>query len=439
MKYLLRERVIQKQSILGRCAQFLSNTFLRPQESTERTSAVLCGLSPDSRVKLHRIQGRLTKKWASAISFRPIQGQSATWTQSSRQVVSVPRPRIRVQIRRIHPEATIKLSNSNPTAVHEVRGLDDIFPERITGFFEEQKPHPNTSSINSVVVDYRIVSSAPPKKEPLKQAVETPKQPVAQFDESWRKKVSWPAPSPKKAKTPAGSDSRLQPARQNTPEALKIQSEKPVCSPAMDELVHPVTRPAALWETMRSKISQILTPIKPVLAALEDENNFQTEVPATDAPTAEAAAAETGYPQTHTETVGQPSPSLLETVTGADLRKMNHSSVLTEDQSGMMPDSGSSEKPSEMETATAQLSTRPQPSLDATLLISKHRKFFSQKQEENLESVMETIAQSKPGPSNQELNYIDYMLRNNQILARSICHLAEQYFQRAALEESTSY
>jgi hypothetical protein len=48
------------------------------------------------------------------------------------------------------------------------------------------------------------------------------------------------------------------------------------------------------------------------------------------------------------------------------------------------------------------------------------------------------VVAKKTDPNNQE-NHLDYMWRNNQILAKSIMNLADQYFQQAALEESVNF
>lgn len=470
MKYLPRERAIENQSILRRCTQFLNNAFLPPKKQTESVSDfnAACGLSPESRLKLHRVQGRLTKEWNSAISFTPIQGRSVKWTSAPRHI-AVSRPRIRVQIRRIEPEPTQPVSDNAKQASHEIRGLDDIFPERITDFFEEKKTTQKPKPAGSVVVDYRIVRPDEPKCAPIEKcAAEKPELPKtekekahperfkAQFDESLQETPSRPCQPRRETRAQEAQTQNesliIQPSTNQPEPAIKPEVEKDELQPIpkTSEPSFQTSWISIFWAGLRAKISDVLTPLKPVLAALEENDYPEPQMLAISAPPtapriislARSSSPRKVFRHKPAKLAGA---SLLETVTGAELRESKRYASLREETAP--PFESATKRPIEIRF-DSQPAAMPQPRLDATLFISKHRKFMSQNPVEIMKPVLETIPEGKLGGGNggnnqdqshQDQNHIDYMWRNNQILARSISHLADQYFQRAALEESVGH
>lgn len=436
MKYLLRERLRESQPFFLRCKELLNQVFQsKPETIPGSLDDFIAGLSPETLLKLERVQGGLKTKWESAptvVTCNPTQGPSSDWMRASKQTVAVTRPKIRVQLRRAEtPELELPISQKSA----EVRGLDDIFPERVTSFFGDEKQKPRQQAKGSVVIDYRIVKNEP---KPTVQEVQPVKSAFKGFDESWRKKVRWPITSKKQRQVTSMKAPAMVPRK-----PLQQKLASPVKTAVADPLI---SWSATFWSMMSVKIADTLAQMKPVLTALEEQPYVEPEMTPVSASTTQAriiqaSAYDVPKPTWHVKPLHQQAASEMQIMTGMDVREFQRpvsKNATPEVQAVSEAEAEQVNVPQEVEA--------PIQRLDATLLVSKHRKPFSQVPKENVSKpvvdqapMVKPVVAKKADSNNQDAHHLDYMWRNNQILAKSIMNLADQYFQQAALEESASF
>lgn len=379
---------VNKPSLLKRFQSFWSHLFRTKSTDPFELNDFVCGLSPETRLKLRRVQGRLKPEWIAARST-PIVGRITRWTQSPSRL-KLTRPKIRVQLRRLEAGQP---PQSRPET--EVLGLDDIFPKRITSFFEEGKAGKGTPGVS---IRYQVVGHSDSAEKPMEKASsvrENTSSPL-RFDESWRKKVRWPV----------GSDL----SSTNTSEDSLLETTPP------EKSLADASWPALFWSVMSDKLSQAITQVTPILDALEDSRVEELEKPGKTG--RKILQTRQGIPTRMQRVIPEVSALLVEINTQED----NQPTAF--------------ESPAECPPSTTDFMQAPTPRLDASLLISKRRKPFSQTPKEG---AARQIENREKDDSIRDENPIDYMWRNNKILAKSISNLADQYFQQAAREESASY
>lgn len=436
MKYLLRDRMRENRSLLWYCKQFLGGLKSRQTEQMLEGDGV-GGLSPDSLTKLYRVQGQLRSGWAKSPTLSVNNGVTR-WVKAAKSTVMVTRPKIRVQLRKIEPPKP----TSEPITSEDC-GLDDIFPKRITGFFEEvvadcpeERP--------PIVINYKIVNHTDASQTKPAQASSKSSSSIPVFDENIRRKVKWrkasedviaqppkwmersqaETPAEKPSKPPFALAAALWTALQAKLSALPLEVEESL--PPQSEALMPEMLPPS-----SEQVQQSVLPLE-----MEDALPLQPEAPAPEmlSPSADMLTArklplpsyELPLPE-----IKEPEPqpvSELARVTGMDLRAMNRPTF----ENSMVPPESIQKAPvapEPVETPAAVCSELVQDAIPQP----KRQKMYQELAKPSMEPTL------RKSDANPELSHIDYMWRNNKILARSISNLADQYFQRAAMEEYMSF
>ncbi len=163
MEHLLRERAQEEQEpLLIRLLQGTTDLLRQVQSAEQSKFKATSTLSMDSALMLKRVQGTLQNNWSSALyTQKPLNKlNNKRWGSNTRQET------ITVKNRSAEPR-TIKTTTNAPLLGEEIRGLDDIFPSQINGFFDESRTASSDSGTKSLPAQKSAEAEQP---QPYKRA-----------------------------------------------------------------------------------------------------------------------------------------------------------------------------------------------------------------------------------------------------------------------------
>lgn len=467
MKHLLREREREELSWLQRLKHAL-NAGLQPKQTKDpfELDDFVSGLSPETLTKLRRVQGKLESEWAAArcMSMNPVNGKASRWVQAKRTGTPLIRPKVRMQLRRLEELPT---NQTNEQPKQDVNGLDDIFPERITSFFQEHKPSKwrnappkkQEKSVSPVIIDYQIVTGANSRIEkpkaaesPVKQQVEKQPQIETSVDDvqlypSERRSVYESLAQNLKnavakmlATTQAGPPTWV--AQTKTEESQQLESV---------ETMAPVAQaPTASWPTtllsmISAKLTDFVSKVGPAISSQAAEVEIASPEPVELAePEFERPFAWMNLqepvdlsPPRHIESVRTESESLRVPSVNPTLAIISPAAFdMNMRDMQRVPVVQHGEKVMEVSTEKLVEPVFQQTIRELSPRIAGMAAIESQKARSMKSEPARRLNRAQDMSSSLADNSIDYMVRNNRILAQSISNLTERYFQQAALEEA---